>query len=354
MRADQFWVAAPAGSGVSTDIIPFVVQTSDQTVNGVLIPKGVYMDAAYIKNLSALVARLGTAWIDNAMIADLSAAKLTVGDGTVGGDLKSTSFTSGSVGWRIRPDGSAEFNNVTVRGTVYASAGSFAGSLVAATGTLGALTITTGGYIRSASHATTGFELKDDGTATFGSSATFKGALSAATGTVGALTLAAGGNIKLGKTAYSDAASGFWQGDDGGTIKLHFGNSSSYIRWPGSGPIEVVNATLTAPAFAAFSASVSGYSSTTATGTTNLGSRTVSTSGGSGTLTYQWSLEDVVWSGGSGGEEVFFGTATDSASASVTVFSLNPVTLTARLVCTVVEGSGRTSIASAAINVSIF
>jgi hypothetical protein len=40
------------------------------------------MDAAYIKNLTALVARLGSAWIDNAMIANLSATKLTIGDGT--------------------------------------------------------------------------------------------------------------------------------------------------------------------------------------------------------------------------------------------------------------------------------
>lgn len=113
--------------------IPFVVQTTPQVINGVTIPAGVYMDAAYINNLTAMVATLGNAWITNAMVANLSAAKLTVGDGTVGGDLKSTTFTPGSAGWRIRPDGTAEYNDITVRGTVYASAGAIGGVVINAT-----------------------------------------------------------------------------------------------------------------------------------------------------------------------------------------------------------------------------
>lgn len=79
VRADRFWIGAPSGTTGVGDVLPFVVQATDQTVNGVLIPKGVYMDAAYIKNLSALVARLGSAWIDDAMVANLSAAKITTG-----------------------------------------------------------------------------------------------------------------------------------------------------------------------------------------------------------------------------------------------------------------------------------
>jgi hypothetical protein len=51
-------------------------------------------------------------------------------------DLQSDNYAAGSDGWKIERDtGSAEFNDVTVRGTVYASAGTFAGSLSAATGT---------------------------------------------------------------------------------------------------------------------------------------------------------------------------------------------------------------------------
>lgn len=121
VRADRFWVAAPGTASGVTDVVPFVVQTTDETVNGVVIPKGVYMDAAYIKNLTAMVARLGNAWIDNAMIANLSADKLTAGDGTIGGDLKSTNFSAGSAGWRLRPDGTAEFAASHIRGQLSAS-----------------------------------------------------------------------------------------------------------------------------------------------------------------------------------------------------------------------------------------
>lgn len=121
VSADKFWVGAPTGSTGVGDIQPFVVQTTDQTVNGVLIPKGVYMDAAYIKNLTAMVSRLGSAWIDNGMVANMSAAKLTVGDGTIGGNLKSTNYVSGTSGWIVRPNGTAEFGFAHIRGTLLAS-----------------------------------------------------------------------------------------------------------------------------------------------------------------------------------------------------------------------------------------
>lgn len=73
--------------------------------------------------------------VDGAQIGALDAAKLTAGDGTVGGILKSTNYIGGTSGWRLQPNGTAEFNNAVVRGTVYASAGSFAGDISAATGT---------------------------------------------------------------------------------------------------------------------------------------------------------------------------------------------------------------------------
>lgn len=52
----------------------------------------------------------------------------------------------------------------------------------------------------------------------------------------GQITLpnSASGNIKLGKTAYSDSTNaGFWLGNDGGTAKLHIGNSTKYVKWDG-------------------------------------------------------------------------------------------------------------------------
>lgn len=133
--ANQFWVGAPVGTpGINADILPFVIQTSPTTINGVTIPAGVYMDAAYITNLTALVARLGEAWIDNAMIANLSAWKITSGSIQVSEQIQSTGFVSGSAGWRIMGDGTAEFSGVIVRGTIYASAGTIGGAVIDSTG----------------------------------------------------------------------------------------------------------------------------------------------------------------------------------------------------------------------------
>lgn len=83
VRADKFWIGAPSGSTGVADIMPFVVQTADTTVNGVLVPKGVYMDAAYIKNVTAIVAQLGNAWIDTAKIADAAISTAKIGDGQI-------------------------------------------------------------------------------------------------------------------------------------------------------------------------------------------------------------------------------------------------------------------------------
>lgn len=76
----------------------------------------------------------GEALINSAIIADL-----TLGDSThqTSGEIKSYNYSSGSAGFKIKADGTAEFNNVTVRGTVYASSGSFSGAITATSLTLG-------------------------------------------------------------------------------------------------------------------------------------------------------------------------------------------------------------------------
>ncbi len=122
IRADRFSIASPTGPGI-TPITPFIVNTTPTTEHGVAVPAGVYMDGAYIKNLTAAIARLGTAWIDNAMIANLSADKITAGNMTAGSYIRSSTYTSGSVGFSIEANGYAEFNNVVVRGGVYATSG---------------------------------------------------------------------------------------------------------------------------------------------------------------------------------------------------------------------------------------
>lgn len=64
--------------------------------------------------------------------------------------------------------------------------------------------------------------------------ATFAGTLSAAAGTLGAILLASGGYIRLGQTAY-DTGTGFWLGDDAGTPKFSLGNSAgNKLTWNGA------------------------------------------------------------------------------------------------------------------------
>lgn len=121
VRADRFWIGAPSGTTGVGDVLPFVVQTSDEVVNGVTIPKGVYMDAAYIKNLTAMTARLGSLWVTNGMIVELDVAKLRTGSLTVGNYIQSSSYVPGSSGWRIHANGSAEFSFAMIRGTLQAA-----------------------------------------------------------------------------------------------------------------------------------------------------------------------------------------------------------------------------------------
>jgi hypothetical protein len=100
------------------------------TINGVVVPAGTYIDAAYIKNLTALVARLGDAWITNAMVQSLAADKIVTGTLSVGNYIQSSNYVTGVSGWLIHGNGSGEVSSWTVRGTIYASAGAIGGMLI--------------------------------------------------------------------------------------------------------------------------------------------------------------------------------------------------------------------------------
>ncbi|HGD7863947.1 TPA: phage tail protein [Escherichia coli] len=77
-----------------------------------------YVKEAFIKNASIGTAKIADAAITTAKIAQ---------------QVQSTNYKAGSAGWMINKNGSAELNNVTVRGAVYASSGKFSGSLEAKT-----------------------------------------------------------------------------------------------------------------------------------------------------------------------------------------------------------------------------
>jgi len=57
------------------------------------------------------------------------------------GYIASSNYSAGSAGFKILGDGSAEFNNVTVRGAIHASSGTFSGTITAS-GTISGGTIT--------------------------------------------------------------------------------------------------------------------------------------------------------------------------------------------------------------------
>lgn len=74
---------------------------------------------------------MNTAAIGSAYINDLSATKLTAGTIAVDQYIQSTSYSAANkTGWKINGNGDAEFNNATVRGTVYATNGQFWGTLL--------------------------------------------------------------------------------------------------------------------------------------------------------------------------------------------------------------------------------
>jgi len=119
VAASKFYVAPPYGTANLPSIIPFIVQTTPTTLNGAPIPAGVYMDSAYIRDLTAVVARMGSAWITNAMVASLSASKLTAGTIAVGEYIQSSDYVPNTLGWRLSGN-TAELPFTNIRGQLQA------------------------------------------------------------------------------------------------------------------------------------------------------------------------------------------------------------------------------------------
>lgn len=106
--------------GVTGDA-PFFQLDTPTTINGVLIPAGTYIKQAWIADATISRAKIQDLAVDDAKINDLAVNKLTAGTMQVGSYIQSQSYVAGTSGWKINSDGSAEFSNVTVRGTVAGS-----------------------------------------------------------------------------------------------------------------------------------------------------------------------------------------------------------------------------------------
>ena len=125
-----FRIVAVDKSGNSSD------PSDGQTASANLIAEANIADAtittAKIGDAQITNAKIADATITSAKIGDLSANKITSGTITGGeiilgtsqntsGFIKSYNFSSGSAGWAINTDGTAEFANATIRGSLNAS-----------------------------------------------------------------------------------------------------------------------------------------------------------------------------------------------------------------------------------------
>ena len=123
--------------------VPLSVQAVPTSINGQPVPAGVYFDAGYILNATIQNAQIADLAVDSAKIVSLTAAKLTAGSIGVGEFIQSTSYITGSQGWRIHGNGFAEFGAAAIRGQLTAaqidsrglSIKDLAGNIILASGT---------------------------------------------------------------------------------------------------------------------------------------------------------------------------------------------------------------------------
>ena len=89
---------------------------------------GTYTTPFYVTNGAMYVRE---AFIKNASIATAKIADAAITTAKIAQQIQSTNYKAGSAGWMINKNGSAELNNVTVRGAVYANSGKFKGTVEA-------------------------------------------------------------------------------------------------------------------------------------------------------------------------------------------------------------------------------
>jgi hypothetical protein len=347
--------------------LPFVVQVVPETINGEVVSPGIYAENAFFARLVATRGQIGTAVIDDAKIANVSAGKITTGSIAVGQFIQATGYIPGSAGWRINGDGTAEFSQVVVRGTVFATAGQIGGITIAANAVRAGQT---------AFNTGSGFFLGSNGTFSLGNSAgnqltwdgfnlNISGALNAATGTfAGSLSAATGtfaGNVSGGQfttggfTGYVWPASGqigSYLGPNG-LLLGNFNNGQYFqveangnIYAPGfqvvAGLITMTNPTINGVTLNAYSASVAGGSLIVSVGfgtPQTYGSRTVTASGGNSPYTYQWAIV------AAGPNARLY--LTDANTQTVTVIGTGDgLTNAGTIVCFIRDVNGRISMAS--------
>ena len=197
---------------------------------------------------------------------NISTSQLTSGNIIIDsiGEIRSTNYISESSGWRIAGDGSVEFNNVIARGYIEADSGSIGGWNIGASQlTGGNIIIDSTGEIKSANYTSgvSGWKIDGTGTAEF-NDVTVRGQVEATTGSIGgweitSTSLRSGtdivldaankqikinnGQVLLGQDVVSDAAglkiddyNYFYYAKTSSTGMFRAGSTSNYILFDGS------------------------------------------------------------------------------------------------------------------------
>ena len=115
VRADRFAIVNSSNNQTTS---PFIVQTTQQTIGGVTVPAGVYIDGAQIKNASIDGAKIANATIGDAKITNgLSANKITVGTldaGRLNLDNQTITTVGGAIAIKDLGVDSAKINNAAI------------------------------------------------------------------------------------------------------------------------------------------------------------------------------------------------------------------------------------------------
>ena len=112
VQADKFAIYDSTLPTNKDDLVPFVV-TGGKT----------YIKSAAIQDATIEVAKIKDGFLDNLTAAKGTLALARIGQGnifdlTVGNTIASSNFVTGESGWRIKKDGTVEFNGGTFRGAV--------------------------------------------------------------------------------------------------------------------------------------------------------------------------------------------------------------------------------------------
>lgn len=110
--------------------LPFVVLASPTTVDGKVVPAGVYINGAYIQGGTIDGAAIKGGTIENTKLINVSADKITGAALLATSYIESATYKAGESGWKIHGDGTAELSEAIVRGTISASDGDIGGVLI--------------------------------------------------------------------------------------------------------------------------------------------------------------------------------------------------------------------------------